>query len=353
VGRFSKFLELAYNSKLNPKIWQDSHTLLPGIKDHLEAVAIAWREYAKVPEDAYLDTLLTGGNANFTTTAQSDLDLHVLVDPKKMPIQDEDLQHDFIMSKKSAWMNAHDIKIKGYPVEVYVQLANETIPEGQGVYSLDAEMWIREPKNLHLNFDKNKELIQLVKDHMFAIDNIATLEQAKTLKDEIVKGRGEQLKIGGEFAIGNLLFKSLRNKGYLQKLTDFIQNATNREYTFESRLQEIYDEPEDSNFTHEGYNYDLNGLLSATLGMPIIQFSVSKLIWIFKWDPMTKKDNPRIKAADESAPILITKDKDQWVVLDGIHRLAAAVKDGMKELPAIVVDSTLLGKYRIPFEVRS
>jgi len=196
-------------------------------------------------------------------------------------------------------------------------------------------------------------LIQLVKDHMFAIDNIATLEQAKTLKDEIVKGRGEQLKIGGEFAIGNLLFKSLRNKGYLQKLTDFIQNATNREYTFESRLQEIYDEPEDSNFTHEGYNYDLNGLLSATLGMPIIQFSVSKLIWIFKWDPMTKKDNPRIKAADESAPILITKDKDQWVVLDGIHRLAAAVKDGMKELPAIVVDSTLLGKYRIPFEVRS
>jgi hypothetical protein len=120
--------------------------------------------------------------------------------------------------------------------------------------------------------------------------------------------------------------------------------------TFKHYITEIFGEPEDSNFTHEDHQYDLNGLLSATVGEPEIQIPVSKLKWIMKWDPMTKEDEPRIDNADLSAPLLIIKDKladNQWVVLDGIHRLAKALKLGVATLPAIVVTQEQLDRYQL------
>ena len=119
---------------------------------------------------------------------------------------------------------------------------------------------------------------------------------------------------------------------------------------FKNFITEIFGEPADSNFSHEDHDYDLNGLLSATVGMPQIDMPISDFTWIMKWDPMTDEDKPRIDSADLKAPLLVIRDPkadNQWVVLDGIHRLAKAQRDGVETLPSIVVPQEVLDRYVI------
>ncbi len=118
--------------------------------------------------------------------------------------------------------------------------------------------------------------------------------------------------------------------------------------SFQQFIREMWNEPDDSTFTHDGHTYDLNGLLSATLGMPVHKIPVSKLIWIFKWTGKeTTSDLQRDDNADLNAPILVTNLKGQLVVLDGLHRLEKAFKEKLPEINAIYVSDELLSRYRL------
>jgi hypothetical protein len=109
-------------------------------------------------------------------------------------------------------------------------------------------------------------------------------------------------------------------------------------------IREIYSEPDDSTFTHNGREYDLNGLLSATLGMQTQQFAVSRLTWIFRWsDPFD--DAARIDSADLEWPILVTGSEGRLVVLDGLHRLAKAKILQKPTIKGILVPDELLNRY--------
>lgn len=115
---------------------------------------------------------------------------------------------------------------------------------------------------------------------------------------------------------------------------------------FRRFLNELYGEPDDGTFTHDGVDYNLNGILNATLGLPIEQVPVSELTWILKYDHMTAEDDPRIANADLTAPLLLIHWEGQLVVLDGIHRLAKAVREGVSTLPATMVNQELIDRYR-------
>lgn len=95
------------------------------------------------------------------------------------------------------------------------------------------------------------------------------------------------------------------------------------------RLDE-YHEEKGGSFTHDGDKYDLNALFKLTAKEPLAFFKVKDLKWIL---PETELDPERVEKADVSAPILVTEYKHKWVVLDGAHRLARAVKDKLDELP--------------------
>jgi hypothetical protein len=116
-------------------------------------------------------------------------------------------------------------------------------------------------------------------------------------------------------------------------------------------LNEIYQEPKDSSFTHEGAQYDLNAILKATKDNETVDVEIADLIWVFKYDPMTEEDADRIFGSDLEAPILITveteDDQEKVVVLDGEHRLAKAVLSGRATLPAVKVDREFLSKFKI------
>lgn len=231
-------LSMQYHAELNPKIW-DGFNIKPEVREKLLEIARKWQEYARIPDSAVHDIVFTGGSANYNYTDLSDIDVHFLIDVKQIPIKDPELLSDYMKAKKDLWSKNHDIKVKGYPIELYAQDVNQETPASQGVFSILNNQWVVESENLHLNFDNDFSLRAKVKEQMrkidSVIDNQESLETAKTVKRKITELRGESIKKSGEFAIPNLIFKSLRNNGYLQKISDYISTREDKALSLESR----------------------------------------------------------------------------------------------------------------------
>lgn len=90
----------------------------------------------------------------------------------------------------------------------------------------------------------------------------------------------------------------------------------------------MYQEETTSTFTHHSQKYNLNKLLSITASRPIQTIPTKDLVWILDF---TTVDPQRIEKADINSPLLVIKE-DQYIVLDGAHRLAKAVQQNIPEL---------------------
>jgi len=233
MGDFRQFLleyesTLRYHDKLNPVVW-DSEEMKPEVRKHLLKVAEAWRDFSNIPKKAVRDVLFTGGNANYNYTKFSDMDVHLLVDKKDMPECDKEVIDDYLRDKKSLWALSHDIKIHGYAVELYAQGVDEESSSDQGVFSLRNDKWVRKPKRQRVNL-KDPYIKKKFRHYADIIDcfvkgkseDVARME---ALKERIREMRGSSIKAGGEFSVENLVFKELRNKGYLERLSDYIKNV--------------------------------------------------------------------------------------------------------------------------------
>lgn len=84
------------------------------------------------------------------------------------------------------------------------------------------------------------------------------------------------------------------------------------------RFNETYKE-KNSTFGHDGKEYNLNKIFDYIETIPVVSINVSELDWILKYTNIYKK---RVKQADIEVPIIIVKHDDQWVVVDGVHRLS-------------------------------
>jgi len=221
--------------ELNPKFWKnnllDSRIrlkLLDIAEDFIDFLGVDW-----VKPD---DIIMTGSLANFNWNKKySDIDLHVLMDFSKV-----DKRTDFVKkyfdSLKNQWNEEHgDLKIFGFPVEVYVQDTNEE-HASSGVYSLDKNEWLTEPKREKLaNAKVNKSLIRSkVAKYIDYIDELYNEYKEKSndeykiekiskaankLWDAIKNERKSELNNGkSEISNGNIVFKCLRRLNYLDKL---------------------------------------------------------------------------------------------------------------------------------------
>jgi len=229
-SKFSKFKEsttLEYHDVLNPKIWDDA-VLKSEVRGKLLQIAEAWREFAKIHPDTVVNIILTGGNANYNYTPQSDLDLHLIINRGEFngSMIDRAFVDEYLQDKKILWTLTHgDINIYGYPVELYAQDINDQPHSGQGVYSVSGNYWMQEPEYLSMDFESDPNLqdkVDFYKDMINKlIDQQADSDAIDTLKDRIKTMRSDSIAQGGEFAFGNLVFKELRNSGYLDKLSDY------------------------------------------------------------------------------------------------------------------------------------
>ena len=231
--------------ELHPKVWPHGKLnskirlrLLDIADDFIDTLNVDW-----VKPD---DIILTGSLANYNWSKYSDFDLHVLIDFKKVD-ERVDFVKNYFDSKKNLWNEHHEnLKIYGFPVEVYVQDTNEE-HTASGIYSLEKNEWIKEPepnkiKAIKLDKFMIKEKvfkfmkqIEKLEDEFERADDESSLEdiakKAKALFDKIKGIRRESLKKGGEMSPGNIIYKCLRRFLYIKKLIDIKTDTYDKMYS--------------------------------------------------------------------------------------------------------------------------
>jgi hypothetical protein len=178
------------------------------------------------------DVTLTGSLSNYNWSQYSDVDLHILIDfdETEYPI---DLVKEFFDAKERVWNEKHDIKIKGFDVEVYVQdVKQEHV--SSGVYSILHNKWLIEPERNKPNID-DRMILQKAEHYAKQIDSLIkksnktnVLQMIDDLRKKIKTFRQSGLEQGGEYSYENLTFKLLRRNGYFGKLIKLKKDITDK-----------------------------------------------------------------------------------------------------------------------------
>jgi len=107
------------------------YTMNKGVREKLMLISDAFLDFVKINFFVH-DVVLTGSLANYNWSEFSDIDLHIVVDfdelgkdAEKTSDSLKDIVKEFFDAKERVWNNRHDIKIKGYDVEIYVQEINQ------------------------------------------------------------------------------------------------------------------------------------------------------------------------------------------------------------------------------------
>lgn len=216
-----------YNDKLAP-IWtinEDGPKLDNEVRQQLLKVAMDFAKEIKENNELPFkieDIVIIGSITNYNWTPYSDIDLHISTDYSKLGMDKERAQTMFD-AIKAGWNNKHNIKMKGFDVELYVEdIGAEQVTASK--YSVLKDEWIREPKKESPNF--NKELIKKkYNEYKGEIDNLIKQHDETKLKkllEKIYNYRQAGLDKGGELSEENIVFRILRAKGHLDKLKDNI-----------------------------------------------------------------------------------------------------------------------------------
>jgi predicted nucleotidyltransferase len=199
--------------------------MIPEVRKKLLQIGNDFYDFCKIEWVDMDDIILTGSLANFNWSQYSDVDLHVVVNYEGIS-NNADLAEDFGWTKKELWNSKHDIFIKTYPIELYLQNSEDELVAG-GVYSVLYDKWIRFPEKLDVQMDAS--LIQKyinffdgkVKglQRRFSMgDYNGLLDEINAIKKLIAGMRKKGLQGRGEFSSENIAFKSLRRMGALDIL---------------------------------------------------------------------------------------------------------------------------------------
>ena len=227
-------LTLKTSEELNPKLW-NNNKLDPQVWMSLNKIAKEWQTFANIPKGAIKDIIITGGNANYNYTKHSDIDLHLVVDKDR--IECEGLLDDYLQSKKQLWALTHDITVKGQPVELYAQDHKDPFRKSQGIYSLQSNKWLQEPTKFKID-RSHPEVVRKVKEWMNIIDSLIDSKSDdkdafKNIKNRLKGMRAGAIEKGGEAAPENLVFKELRNRGYIDKMNKYLRKIEDEDLSLD------------------------------------------------------------------------------------------------------------------------
>lgn len=224
-----------YKKELNPSFWEDNK-FDPQIREKLLKISKDFYEALKLTAPIK-DVQLTGSLANYNWTDKSDLDVHVLIDFSDVD-ENVELVKKALDGMRFIWNLRHNIKLRGFDVELYVQDIHEP-HTASGLFSLLNNEWIRTPKYNPPDIDYkdvDKKYQGIVADILQMENLMATADfssvteeeiynHAQKLKKKIMDMRKEGLAREGEFSVENLVFKKLRNEGYIEKIIELISKA--------------------------------------------------------------------------------------------------------------------------------
>lgn len=216
--------------ELSKDIWEESvdgYKMRKEIRENLLRIADEFIEFLVIELDVS-DITMTGSLANYNWSEFSDIDLHILMDFEEIGAN-EVLIKEFFDAKRINWNTNHEIYVKGFEVELYVQDDRE--PHiSSGVYSVLKDKWLVTPNPDAKSYDEEK-LVEKVEQWMKIIDEVVeeyegTTNPVKVIDDinkirrKLKKYRSTGLEKDGEFSYENLVFKYLRRSGYIGKLID-------------------------------------------------------------------------------------------------------------------------------------
>ena len=220
------------HQNLNESLWDENDQLKPEVAEKLLEIARQFISKTQGADAEIKDITFTGSLANYNYSMLSDIDLHILIEFEELN-DDVELVKDYFNAVKALWNYLHDIRIKDYEVEVYVQDDNE--PHfSSGIYSVMNNEWIKKPVPEEADVD-NESITRKAESLMDQIDRALALmekdkheeahKRALKISEKLKKLRKAGLETAGEYSVENLAFKTLRNNGYLGKLSDLKRDA--------------------------------------------------------------------------------------------------------------------------------
>ena len=229
--------------ELNPKIW-DNFKIDEEVREDLIRIGQDFFESTDIKADVK-DIALTGSLCNYNWSEKySDYDLHIIIDFNDVD-ENYELVEKLVDYAKKVWNEQHDIKIKGYDVEIAVQDSDDlkkAMVGGRmgGVFSLLNNKWIKKP--VKADFEPDEKLIsEKAKTIIMQVDDIKEqlhedkYEAFKTKIDKVWKKIKDYRQSGlesesGEFSTGNLVFKLLRRNGYIGKIMELKRYAYDKQF---------------------------------------------------------------------------------------------------------------------------
>jgi hypothetical protein len=192
-------------------------------------------------EYAIDDIIMTGSLANYNWSEEfSDIDLHIIMDTTQLS-EDPSLAKSISDAMRNVWNKTHtDISVGGFPVELYIQDTHEP-HKSSGVYSLLDDEWRTSPSLDKLSGEIEEDEIKVrAAEYMNLIDEIEMVyndidplkmyHSCSRLMDKIKAERASGLTNddAAELTTGNLIFKSLRRSGHIEKLIDIKRRCFDR-----------------------------------------------------------------------------------------------------------------------------
>jgi hypothetical protein len=230
-GNNIKLIEaIEKHETLNKKLFTEDGLLKDKVRDKMleivdEFISDLKEQEIKIKVD---DILFIGSNASYNYTKDSDIDLHILANLKSVDYP-ADLGAALYSAYRSLFNKQLDIKIYDTDIEIFVE-TEDSARVSNGIYSVKKNKWIKKPVQEDIPEYDKEALKKLVDKWEDKCKKVLADAKADKLKDEdkvlkLIEDIYEQLRkkgiAKGEYALENLAFKELRNKGYLDELKDF------------------------------------------------------------------------------------------------------------------------------------
>lgn len=227
-----------HHDDLNRSIWTDEDTMDSQVRLRLLDIADDFWDFVDVQWVSPENILVLGSMCNYNYHVKSDIDLHIAVDYSKVD-ENKEFVDEYFKSKKNEWNNSHEsLSIKGHRVELYVQDIGDDV-KSNGIYDLEENKWVRKPTDdgdydvdLEILRKRTAEIITIIENmneevvstnDSHVAEDIYRLSQK--LASKLREMRKDSLDDDGEYGMGNVVYKVVRNGGYLDMLYDTINLA--------------------------------------------------------------------------------------------------------------------------------
>lgn len=234
---------LEMHNNLNPALWDKDWNLLPEVEDRIYKIVNKFQSECMLPLDI-VDVHLVGSNASFNYNPQSDLDVHIVVNFDLLDVDKEILTAAYNL-QKAKFNRDYDISIHGVNIEMYIEDIN-SMTASNGIYSLYNKKWIKKPvKKSYPTLDKRfYDTLDRLADKMRQV--ISSDDEVEITKNinMLYMMRKNGFVTGGEFSVGNLLFKEIRNLGLLDGLKQRLKEVQSEKLTLEQLNESRFSDKE-------------------------------------------------------------------------------------------------------------